>query len=500
MFQLDLKRIETAINGGRLDEAFDRLTRSAERSHRDGQRLIESLSEALAQRAEQHLNEERCEDAESDIRKAIELAGRKPELADLRDRVFRRRDEQSRLREREDVVHRSVQNRILASQFTLAAKLIPDRKDGEPLAETLDQHRLVLEDVAQKMDRAIERQDPAEVIGLAQSLEPQLLHHQTIRSRVKRAVEPMLAQSIADFTQGRLDRVSSFVQAIAAIGIEQAEVSELAQASERCRVAKRAIEQSRWADADRELGLLAQVYPDPDWLRDARQSIAEIMRSQHAIQSGALGLLDANGSVSKPMVPSTGEKVRPTNQSMILQVDGLGGILLLTDDVLSIGSASRSGTFDLPLLTDGPHSPIEIRRSGEDYFVQSASEFLVNDQPTRRRLLVSNETIQFGRRGRVKFRRPVPASGSAVLQLTGAALPRRDVRYVALMCDSLVFASTGGHFTVPHSNGPLVLYRDRDGFVIKQPGERGLDRQKLNLGQPLLVGETRFSLRQITLC
>ena len=187
-------------------------------------------------------------------------------------------------------------------------------------------------------------------------------------------------------------------------------------------------------------------------------------------------------------------------QSLVLQVDGLGGILLLTNDILTIGAASQSASLDLPLRTEGPRHPIEIRRSGEDYFAQSEADFLVNDQPTRRRLLTSNETIQYGRRGRLKFRRPVAASGSAVLQLSGAALARRDIRYVALMSDSLVFAPSGGHFTLPSAPGPVVLYRVRDHFVIKRPNQNAMERQELAFGDSLLVGETRFSLRHSALC
>ncbi|MEL6105328.1 MAG: hypothetical protein AAFU85_04800 [Planctomycetota bacterium] len=506
MFQLDLKRIETAIRSGRLDEAFDRLIQSPGRSHRDGQQLTDRLAAALSQRAGDHLAAGRLEDAESDTEKAIELAGRMPDLADLRDEVVKARELQSRRRHREQAVERSVKDRILSNQFTLAGKLLPAANEPDALAETLDHQRLVLDDAAQKMAQAVGREDYNEVIRIARSLQRQWLDHPVIRSHLGTAMRPLLARATADLASGRLDLVGSFLQVMSGISDGLPEFAELASTHERCLLAKRAFEQHRWEDMDRELGLLGQMHPELDWLCQTRQAVAETLRVQREIQSGPLGLLSKTPNQPAASPRAVGRKAFvgaavPTGEpSLILQVDGVGGILLLTKQSLTIGSVSRSGAYDLPLRTDGPSDPIEIRRSGEDYFAQSESEFQVNDQPTRRRLLTSNETIQFGHRGRLKFRRPVPASGSAVLQLSGAALPRRDIRYVALMSDSLVLASSGGHFSIPHLDAPLILFRDQDGFAIKQTADPGQGNARLLQDQSLLVAGTRFSLRPFTLC
>ena len=57
--------------------------------------------------------------------------------------------------------------------------------------------------------------------------------------------------------------------------------------------------------------------------------------------------------------------------------------------------------------------------------------FAVNGKPTRQRLLVDGDTISIGRRGRMKFRRPVAASGSAVLELTSGQLNRVETSVVS---------------------------------------------------------------------
>ncbi|MEO1524503.1 MAG: hypothetical protein AAFX06_03665 [Planctomycetota bacterium] len=517
MFQLDLKRIETAIKGGRLDEAFDRMMQSPQRSRHDGQKLIDQLAGALGQRAGEHLADGRLQDAESDVQKAIELAGRKPDLADLRERIVDAIDESSIQRRREDALQQSVKNRIRASDFTLAGQLLPRTSEPDALAETLDHQRMILDDAVTKMERALARNEQNEVVRIARTLRVEWLDHPKIGEHLSAALKPLLEKAMEDLKAGRIDLVGSFLEATTGLEERRSEITELSQTHERCRLAKRAFDQGRWEDMDRELGLLAQMHPTLPWLEETRQSVAETLRFQREIQSGPLGLMTQTQSVKAALRPApVGDACRvtalprgvqphavqpqSTEPSLILQVDGLGGILLLTKDTVTIGSVSRSAMYDLPLRTDGPNDPLEIRRSGEDYFVQSESEFLVNDQATRRRLLAADETIQFGRRGRIKFRRPVPASGSAVLQLSGAALPRRDIRYVALLSDSLVMASSGGHIAVPDLNTPLILFRDRDGFAIKQTGSQVRENQRLLLGQSLLINGNRFSLRPLTLC
>jgi len=50
VFNLDLKKAETALNAGRLDEAFSMLTSTPQRFHADGQRLVDQLVAALLTR------------------------------------------------------------------------------------------------------------------------------------------------------------------------------------------------------------------------------------------------------------------------------------------------------------------------------------------------------------------------------------------------------------------------------------------------------------------
>ena len=511
LFHVDLKRIETAITGGRLDEAFDRLIESPDRAHRDGQRLIEKLAQAFVQRGEEHLRNLRLDDADHDAEKALRLAGSAPEIAELRNRI-----RVAQIRKRQDrESQQSIENRIRAGQLTLAAKLLPEGSEGARLAQTIDRDRQTLEDFASKLELAIRESDFESAIRIAESMDSNIIKHASIQPHLRKAVQQLIDRAKKEFVAGRTDSFMRTSNLLDRLGGEFPEIAEVVQTADRCRRARQHLESEQFDALDIELGRLAQLYADAEWVRDAQASMSELLRHMRILRTGPLGLVESTPSVVRSNIDAVAVANTPrrdpnptssssSTSSLVLQIDGLGGILLLSNDRLTIGSASKSERCDLPLRTEGRSSPIEIRRSGEDYFAQSDIEFSVNEQPTNRKLLASNDSIQFGRRGRLRFRKPVPASCSAVLQLSGASLPRRDIRFVALMADSLVFAPVGGHFSLPthngSDNGPIVLYRDGVDFMIKHHGSNGNERSKLEVDRSTVVGETRLLLREITLC
>lgn len=143
--------------------------------------------------------------------------------------------------------------------------------------------------------------------------------------------------------------------------------------------------------------------------------------------------------------------------------------------------------------------PIILRRNGDDYFAESEAVFHVNQQPVTRHLLSSGDQIAFGQRGRLRFVKAVAASASAVLQVTGAGLTRRDIRHIVLMADSLLFAPAGGHFCLANAPQRFVLYWQGDALAIRpSPSTSRPDAvcrdQPLRSGDSQVVGGVRFAL------
>jgi hypothetical protein len=183
----------------------------------------------------------------------------------------------------------------------------------------------------------------------------------------------------------------------------------------------------------------------------------------------------------------------------VLQVDGVGGLLLLSADVITIGTPSSSARIDVPLVTEGTEEIISIRRDSDDYFAESAKPFRVNGREETRKLLTSGDSIAVGARGRLRFLKPVAASGSAVLQITGARLARRDIRSVVLMSDSLLFGPSGSHFRLPGTESSIVLQCSRDGYALRESVSRESAAVRtvpaaISVGESMVLKDIRFAL------
>ena len=512
MFHVDLKRVETALAGGRLDDAFEWLCESPSRAHRDGQRLIEKLADAMIARSRQHFEAGRTADARADIDRARQLAGRRTDIAELdRDIAIAESDEQDRLRKHHAAKDQAKRN-LQIGRYTLAGKLLDRAPESERvlMSESIDRRRMIAQDAADQLDLAIRNDDLSSAYSIARSIEPEVAAHPAIRQRLSSLVETQCDRILGDVASGRLDRAGQGLNDLIAIDESSQAVGEVNALLKRCRLVQSHLAKARFRDAYRELAILQRALPDSNWVEEARQSVAGIVDQLSSLETGPLAFLDDVAPTRMPtrhrvienpfanrqdLVRGDQAGERPAeHKRLLLRVDGVGSILVLLADHISIGSTSRSKSIDLPLQTDGAPEPIWIRRSGDDYFAQSDQPFSINDQSTRRKLLSNNDSIQYGRRGRVRFQRRVPASASALLYLSGATLPRRDIRHVALLADSLVFSPHGGHFLLPELESPIIVFRDDQGLWVKYSENQSSVTERLQIDHPVVMAGVRFSL------
>ena len=444
MFQLDLKRAEVALAGGRLEEAYGLVQKPVVREHRDGQRLVDELIDALLIRASRHLDLDRLADARHDADLALTLGGRKPEVAEA-------------LKQVKTLERKRIEQAIAANDFEFALATIA--------ALSTDQ-----------------LSDP-EIIRLVQL-----------------AVLPLANRGLDELVAGRLDRAVATDNLLAPVRRHSTHAVELHDQLKRCNTVGDLIRAGRHAEAERELSLLSQTNPAADWIVKSRTQVSIVIESLSSILSGPIGLLSTSGRSVR--VANQPVEHQPTNctparsHQWLLQVDGIGGLLLHRDSQLTVGAAASSSRFDLAIQTDGLCTPLSVRRNGDDYFAESSSPFRVNDQPMTRRLLVSGDQVGIGQRGRIRFSKPVPASASAVLLLTGAGLARRDIRSVVMLSDSLLFAKSGGHFSLDNEPHPIVVYCQGESLAVRllpRPDSES-QNQTLRVGESIVVGQTRFAL------
>ena len=473
MFKLDLKRAEVAIKSGRLDQAFDVLSNSSQASHADGQRLIEQLVGDYVVRANLHLENGRLDTASMDLEKAERLAGQRIDIAELK-------------------------SKIVAKKFSLVGRVraVDTASAVEQLKSLVDanDHEGAIRWLVENSDSAAGRQELKQLATVS-------------ADKLQQTVEQ-------DFENGRLDRCAANLEFLLAAGFQRQAFAEMMEQLDRCRLALRSVRESKFSLAIEQLQLAAQISTGASWIVAAIDAISQSQKKLLATCAGPLGLLDqqklGRPALDEPKVDSMtpgdppvrliGEGELPQNvvpaRGDILQVDQLGGVMLLRGNMVSIGTPSIASSSDIVLQTEGLKAKIEICRDGEDYFATSKEGFFVNNVLANRHVLSPGDTVAVGSRGRLKFLRPMPASNSVVLMVQGARLKRRDIRGIVLVDDSVVFGDSGCHFSVPDlSHRVIVRPADTElegQYMIHEKGSS--DRSKLVVGGSKNIAGVQFTL------
>src|SRR5207249_1716458 len=120
--------------------------------------------------------------------------------------------------------------------------------------------------------------------------------------------------------------------------------------------------------------------------------------------------------------------------------------------------------------------PIAIERVDDDYFLRARVS--VSAGPAAGRLLAPGELLELSPRCRLTFQLPSAASTSAALDLTGARLPRSDVRRIILMDRDLVVGpSSAAHVTARELAENVVLHLSGDQLFCQSRGPLLIDGQ-----------------------
>lgn len=523
LFLLDLKRAEVAIASGRLDDAFHVLQTSSERNHRSGQKLTDRLVSAFVARATQHLVEERIDDARHDGDKARQLGGRQPVVTDLLRKISAvdadRRDRQQHRHEVLALAHQQMQ----AGAYSVGVKLLDGLKgdqsaggaaSAERLAESIEAKRAIVDDASARIQAAIDGGRHEAAVAVVKSLSADQRAHCKIAGLTQQVAASLVERGFSELTAGRLDRAAAIGELLRPQQLASPAGGEFEECLSRCRSVREYLRAHQYVEAEAQLTLLSQTINGGAWIDLARTAIADAIRHLNSVSKGPLGLMDdqlneppssAHASALRRQQSTeadpAGSRYLPVRS--VLQVDGVGSLLLLSRNVVTIGTSSSSSSgFDVALLTEGPAATISIRRDGDDYFAESGVPFGLNGQQVTRRLLASGDSIAVGARGRLRFQKPVAASSSAVLQITGSRLARRDIRSVVLMSDSLLFGPAGSHFRLPAVESPIVLHCDGAGYVLRetatrvsasQPAVRAAS-EALPPGDSVVVRDVRFAL------
>ena len=458
-----------AIEGGRLEEATRLLQSSAVAKHATGQRLSDRLITELLNRAELHLDDGRFGPARADADLAGQFGGQQVAVLELIERIKKKFDSQ-------------------AGHFQDAAK-----------TSLLD-----------CLNALIAANDHEQTIQWLANQPATFRQQLEILTLVAKPIAELRQQATVDFNSGRLDRCAAKIELLQRTGEQSHHVNEIKEQLERCRSIDQAVQQANFEVALRSIQHIQRVSPNTSWAKSMVDAIRQCQAGIETLHAGPLGLLPSRSleSFALPSRPVLDRPrhlpamIKPNNnlscQQSLLQVDQLGGVLLLRGNSISIGTPGIARDSTIVLQTEGLTSQIQIVRDGEDYFVSSTSGVRVNNVPAERHILTSGDVITVGSRGRLKFLRPVAASNSAILLVQGARLKRRDIRGIALVDDAVLFGDSGCHFSVPDLPRRVIL-RPSDTaqeFLIHEKGSS--DQYRLTSNQSKSIADVGFTLRPIS--
>ena len=473
MLILRIKRAETALADGRLDEAFELVKDEDIRAHRHGQGVVERLINALVTRGKAHLDAGRIPQAATDCDKAGRLGGNLPGIEALRDAIGqtarRRHHEQQQRAETIDTARQHIAEGRLSVGRDALANLAGDQPSD--LVRHANDRRVRAATAVERAQAAADRQDwPAAIAALLDARDAHAGSHD-VDVLTAAVLSETLAQARSCVCQGRLDLARTLLDRLAPLAGDHVEADDLRRLLDQCVQARQDIDAGRYGAAYQGLRRLGSVLHDATWLTEATTQARQLVQNLDDILSGPLGLLGQCGQpeptpttaelteIRTPPATPAAEAPGIMPDRFMMYVDGVGSYLVVRPANVSVGPGSSSRRVDVGLLAEAGLATFDIERADGDYFLASQQAVTVNDRPATRKLLAHEDKIVLSPRCRLKFLMPSAASTTGILELSSARLPKGDARRVILMDRDLVIGpGNGAHIRADHLSGPAVLH------------------------------------------
>jgi tetratricopeptide (TPR) repeat protein len=507
---LQIKQAETALNDGRLDEAFTIAQDHNVQTHRQGQRLIDRLVKSLVERGREHLEARRFGQASADCDKAVQLGGNLTEIAQLRSDIAQAAtDRQRSARKHADALAEARQH-IDRGQLSVGEHLLEKAaiktERVQALQANVAERRVSAEDALIRAQQALGHEDWDTAVKALLEIKRSHSANKQLADLTAQLTDGVIARAKSAIDEGRVDLAESLLHRLVPLGHDTIQTRDLNKMVEQCRMAAQYIVQGRPRQASEILRLMSAIQPEAVWIKQALTQTQQEAEMLEELRGGPLGLLmDRQVRSCEDKIASTmpypaagaemmaeelqdntiGEGLPPR---FIMHIDGVGSFIVLRGRSITIGSSGSSYKPDLPLMLEAGIETARIERDESDYFLESDKTVFVNDTPVKHKLLADDDRIALSQRCRLKFTRPNPASASAVLQVQGTRLPGCDARQAILMDREIIFApGSTAHVRADHLAKPVIFHtRDNRLFCRTDTevlvNDRPMDR---HLGIPL---------------
>ncbi len=489
-----LKVAENALNNGRIDEAYERLSLPEVKNQRRVQNLLDRLAKSLLARARLHAQAGHYRQALSDLERLLVIERVGSEAVALRRRVEEeQRQRAGRHAERDDAFNRAVRDikagRLESGQ--LAADRLEDPKRREQLREELG---LRVQRSEQLLEQARAALAGGDVLTACRFWDEAHSHHGRTRQSDALAAELVPAcRAVMDeaFKSGRLDRLYSALEATQSLRAFAPSLSEFEHVAELARKAVEKLAASDYAGLREALLRLQAASGEVGWVKATLKPIDEIVRAELQVLSSPLGLLGTSlhktasfRTAGGPVARHNGGEAEETvyrgqgavlnGGALLLLVDGTGSVLLVARDLVRLGRTGGLRGLDVPIPADIQSHHADIIRDGEDYFLVAHGPVRVNHKAVARTLLRHGDRIVLGSKARMVFHKPSAKSDTAVLKLSSGCRLPQDVSLVVLFKGTcLLGPQSSCHVRTREGDTRLVLF-DRNGeLFIRRAGRDG---------------------------
>ena len=478
MLILRIKQAESALAGGRLDEACELLADADLRSCRQAQQLLDGLIDRLIARGKEHLAAGRMPQALADCQKAAELGGNIPAAAELRAQIAEALTGQHNARRTHGETLASARKHADAGRLSQAEQLLADAglsrggddstRVGE-LRRDVDCRRQAADAAVRRCRAAMARGDLVAAVDELLAARAQRATNDELAELSARVVEGCVEQARRELNRGRIDLAETLLARAELPSGPRPAVAELQRAVVECRQAAAAAQAGHMRQVGEMLRRARAILPDAAWLGDAVDAVDRAAHAAETLRSGPLGMLSGSVVVpsgSAPVMPPVaagienghGRRNAPKAEKpdaappgpvfegrsnmpgrFVIQLDGAGSSLVISGGRVTVGPISSVHRPDLGLLADANLPVVSLERTDEgDYFLACQQPVEVNDRAVTGKLLADGDKIALSPRCRLRFRLPTPASTTAVIELSTARVPQADIRRVILMDRELV--------------------------------------------------------------
>lgn len=489
MLILRLKRAESAIADGRLDEAFDIVQSEDIKQHRNGQKLIGRLARAFAKRGRENLDAERIQSALTDCNKAEKLAGNTADVAMLRSAICSEMEQKRLINRHRSLKVAQARQHIREGWLSAGEQILQDAGDRDGEAGVVLQEaaaaRLQMGDAVRKARTALQRDDLDGAIELMLKGGVVGTQSDEIAELISKVRSLAINRIRENIENGRLSLACSMWQRISPMANGCGEIADLGRTLTHCRQAAEHIAAGRPREAVPLLAKVRLTCPSAKWLSPAADHARQAAELLEELAASPLGMdLAEGGSSPQPqsdMSDRSGRSFTPAAANktpseagsdstlpsrFMLQIDGIGSFFVLRQERVTIGPVSSSARPTVGLMADPNIPVVTIERSEDDYFLRSSSPVRVNDTATTDKLLVDGDRISLSPRCVMRFNLANAASTTATISLSSARLGRADVRKIILMDRDLLIGPTAGNHIVAESLDETVTLFAQNGRLL----------------------------------